>query len=209
MNEDRIVVQDANQDEIFQDDNQYGPLELNLLERIEQGLNYSDKDSYSNNPDSFKNDNEKYTGPKEVIFVSGWANVNSIYRKYFWGFIAKIFIGLIIMMTFLFWKKNLIYIASALCFVALTYSLYYLYMLMNHQNSNIKVRMMYWVDFSLQIGYTLFFFGLILAIGKMIPLIYLPLFALPYLGAATFVMFYKPEDKIWISQKKFCFFEAI
>lgn len=58
-------------------------------------------------------------------------------------------------------------------------------------------------------GYTLYFFGLILAIGKLIPLIYLPLFALPYLGAATFVMFYKPEDKIWISQKKFCFFEAL
>ena len=132
MNEDRIVVQDANQDEIFQNENQYGPLELNLLERIEEGLNYSDKDSYSNNHDSQKNENEKYTGPKEVIFVSGWANVNSIYNKYFWGFIAKIFLGLTIMLTFLFWKKNLIYIAAALCFITLTYSLFYLYMLINN-----------------------------------------------------------------------------
>jgi len=155
------------------------------------------------------NENEKYTGPKEVIFVSGWANVNSIYNKYFWEFVAKIFIGIMIMCTFLFWGKNLIYIALGLCIVTLSYSLYYLYQLMNHKNSNFKIRLMYWVEFALMMGLTLFFFGFILVIGKLVSTYYLVIFALPYFAAATFVLFYNPEDKIWISQKKFCFFESL
>lgn len=131
--------------------------------------------------------------------MSGWANINSIYNKYTFEFISKIFIGIMIMMTFLYWGKNLIYIAFALCLVTLSYSLYYLFKLTNHRNSNFKIRMMYWVDFSLMFGLTIFFFGFLLVIGKLVSTYYIAVFALPYFATTLFVLFYNPEDKIWIS----------
>ena len=60
----------------------YGPLELNLLERVELDLNRSNQNSVSKK--AFSMDEEvkkKYSGPKEIIFVSGWANINTIYNK--------------------------------------------------------------------------------------------------------------------------------
>ena len=72
-----------------------GPIELSILERVENGLIYSDDDSPSQENKSLESDKikNKYEGPKEIIFVSGWININSVYKRYFWGFLSKIAVG--------------------------------------------------------------------------------------------------------------------
>lgn len=79
MEDPRIIVENEINEinHNFGEDDQIGPLELNLIERVEQGLNVSDG-SESKIVDS-KSD-VKYNGPKEIIFVSGWANINTIYQ---------------------------------------------------------------------------------------------------------------------------------
>ena len=72
-----------------------GPIELSILERVENGLIYSEdeapsQENQSRDSEAIKN---KYEGPKEIIFVSGWININSVYKRYFWGFLSKIAIG--------------------------------------------------------------------------------------------------------------------
>lgn len=72
-----------------------GPIELSILERVENGLIYSEDDNPSQevkSQESERNKN-KYEGPKEIIFVSGWININSVYKRYLWGFISKIALG--------------------------------------------------------------------------------------------------------------------
>lgn len=58
---------------------------------------------------------------------------------------------------------------------------------------------MYWVDMALMIGYTILFIGLILVMGNFVPLVYLPFFVVPYLVTSSIIIFYNPEDKMWIS----------
>jgi len=72
-----------------------GPIELSILERVENGLIYSEDDSPSHENQSRDSEaiKNKYEGPKEIIFVSGWININSVYKRYFWGFLSKIAIG--------------------------------------------------------------------------------------------------------------------
>lgn len=72
-----------------------GPIELSILERVENGLIYSEDDGPSQENRSLESDKtkNKYEGPKEIIFVSGWININSVYKRYFWGFLSKIMIG--------------------------------------------------------------------------------------------------------------------
>lgn len=85
--------------EIFRDDPEpngpLGPIELSILERVENGLIYTDEEpsSAENKSERSEQVKNKYTGPKEIIFVSGWININSVYQRYFWGFISKIMIG--------------------------------------------------------------------------------------------------------------------
>ena len=127
------------------------------------GLNASDKDSVSKNNDS-NNENDKYSGPKEIIFVSGWANINSIYWRYFWGFLARIFLGVVIILTFSLGGKNLIYLASALLFLSFCHVIYNGVQIIRYDKSNINFRVMYWVDMALAFGYFIYFLGFLLAL---------------------------------------------
>ena len=83
--------------------------------------------------------------------------------------------------------------------VSFLYAMYNLYNIIKYDSSNITLRLMYWVDFALTLGLTIYFLGYVLVIPGLISRIYLIGFGLPYLGAATFVFFYEPEDKLWIS----------
>ena len=82
--------------EIFQDNTQpngpVGPLELSILERVETGLLNSGDDSQLQETKSL-DQTQKYKGPREIIFVSGWICVDSVYQRYLWGFVSKILIG--------------------------------------------------------------------------------------------------------------------
>ena len=57
----------------------FGPLELNILEWVENGLNEDLGQEPSLDTKIQKSEDKKYSGPKEIIFVTGWVNVNSIY----------------------------------------------------------------------------------------------------------------------------------
>ena len=128
----------------------------------------SDKDSLSRNNESI-NEKEKYSGPREVIFVSGWANINTIYNNYLIGFISKIILGIIIILTFLYWNKNLIYIMATLMVLAICHIINNIVQIVKLESNNIKFKMMYWVDLALCVGYATYFLGFILAIMELIP----------------------------------------
>lgn len=72
-----------------------GPIELSILERVENGLIYSEDEQPSQEVQSQESERvkNKYEGPKEIIFVSGWININSVYKRYLWGFVSKIALG--------------------------------------------------------------------------------------------------------------------
>lgn len=72
-----------------------GPLELSILERVENGLINSRHEINLQETKSVEEKvvKKKYKGPKEIIFVSGWICINSVYQRYFWNFVSKIFLG--------------------------------------------------------------------------------------------------------------------
>lgn len=49
-------------DNNFEDNSQYGPLELNILERVENGLDENNEIDINDNMNQDKSDNEKYDG---------------------------------------------------------------------------------------------------------------------------------------------------
>jgi hypothetical protein len=91
--------QEALNNDFFDEDNQpngpIGPLELSILERVEHGLiNSRDEPHMSESKSKLDQGcHKRYQGPKEVIFVSGWICIDSVYKRYFWNFISKIMIG--------------------------------------------------------------------------------------------------------------------
>ena len=95
-----IADQNAPNNEVFQeDDNQagpIGPLELSILERVETGLiNSSNLNQiHETKQKEAKINLKRYKGPKEIIFVSGWICIESVYQRFFWGFLSKILLGI-------------------------------------------------------------------------------------------------------------------
>ena len=51
---------------------------------------------------------------KEIIFVSGWVDVDSTYDRYTWSFVFKITIGIVIALCLLFNKQNFMPVALIL-----------------------------------------------------------------------------------------------
>jgi hypothetical protein len=92
--------QEIPNNEIFQENNQpigpIGPLELSILERVEHGLIDSRNEPQIQETKSVEDihHHKRYKGPKEIIFVSGWICIDSVYKRYFWNFISKIVIGI-------------------------------------------------------------------------------------------------------------------
>lgn len=99
MNDDNNPPPNPENENIFREqldpNGPIGPIELSILERVENGLIYSEDDGPSQENRSLESDRikNKYEGPKEIIFVSGWININSVYKRYFWAFLSKIAIG--------------------------------------------------------------------------------------------------------------------
>ena len=86
-----------NQDEINQNQNiNIGPIELSILERVESGLVYTGDETQTRNSDTSENTKSKmkYSGPKEIIFMTGWVNIDSIYKRYLFGFLSKAILGI-------------------------------------------------------------------------------------------------------------------
>ena len=58
-----------------------------------------DSEVTKNNITEDEENKKKYSGPKEIIFVSGWANINSIYNKYIIGFLLKMSVAIALLFS--------------------------------------------------------------------------------------------------------------
>ena len=182
------------------DDYQLGPIELNILDRIDKGLHLSfDMDSLSNYSKSAP---KKYKGPKEIIFLNGWANINSVYKNYTTGFIIKIFLGLAIVFSF-YNDFNLILIPLILCFSSFCFILKNIFLLFLYRNSDKKLKFIFWVELNSYLGLFIYFLGFILGELSLIKPRSLIFFSLPYLLVASILFVYDENKHDYIYQKKF------
>ena len=188
-----------------------GPIELSILERVENGLIYSDDERVSNENKSLESEKvkNKYDGPKEIIFVSGWVNINSVYSRYFWGFLSKIALGVMILVSLSKTGQNFWPLALAFCLINLAHIIKNVYYLYSHRKSHNKIKLIFWLELHISIGYFIFFLGFLLIFTKALDPKFLPLFALPYLAISSYLFFSSDENNYFVNQKKFAIFEGI
>ena len=201
-------IENFNHENPYNPDHLFGPIELNILERVEQGLQNSiSQNSVSQN--SSQNQKNKYTGPKEVIFVSGWVNIESIYNKYLFSFLSKIFIGIFILYSITHNSHNFYPVAICLSFICFCHLVKNCYNLYVYRNSNYKIKVVFAVELNIYLGYFIYFFGFFLVLVNIVKTQYLVLFSFYYLFIACFLFFYNPvEDNLFLNQKKLAILEA-
>lgn len=197
------------EEQVFDPAMPFGPLELNLLERVENGLNdLSETDDADKQIETPLNEKQKYEGPKEIIIVTGWANIESIYQRYKYGFICKILIGLSILGCLLYNNQNFMLISFIMCLINVVHIIKNLYYLTLYRKSNYRIKKIFMVELHISISYFIYFLGFFLYLSHQITTKFLLLYSLPYIMLATFLFFYSSEDDIYLSQKKFSIFEA-
>lgn len=195
-------------DNMFDPAAPFGPLELNLLERVENGLNVSFDEEPDKQVETPQNEKGKYEGPKEVIFVTGWVKIDSIYQRYMYGFIAKILIGFSIIGCLLYNNHNFAPVAGLFCFINLVHILKNIYYLLSYRRSNSKIRMMFVIEFHFSLSYFIYFLGMLLLFTNLIKARFFLLFSLPYVTLTLLLFICSSEDNMYLSQKKFAIFEG-
>lgn len=187
----------------------FGPIELNILERVEQGLNLSyEYDNDDKNFDTPLNERQMYEGPKEVIFVTGWVNIDSIYQRYKYGFICKILIAFAIIASLTHFQQNFAPVALLLCCINLAHMIKNIIYLHLYRGSNSRIRTIFILEFNISLGYFIYFLGFFLLMSHLISAKFFMLYSLPYLALTLFLFFYNAGDNMYLSQKKFSLFEA-
>lgn len=188
----------------------FGPIELNILERVEQGLNLSfNNDNDSKSYTTPLNERDMYEGPKEVIFVTGWVNIDSVYQRYLYGFICKMLIGLAVIACLVYYHQSFTPIAAMLCVINLAHIIKNIYYLYIYRGNNARMRTIFMVELHISLGYFIYFFGFFLLLTHRITTKFFLLFTLPYLALTLFIFFYNADDNLYLSQKKFSVFEAL
>ena len=210
----QVILQDNNRaldQQLLDLEASFGPLELTILERVEAGLqgNTADEKDDSKKQSPSKIDKQKYSGQREVIFVTGWVNIDSAYSRYLWGFISKILIGLLVLYSLRHNNQNLWPVAAGFVTVNAIHVLKGLYFLVQHWSSHPNIKIGIWLDFNVSLGYLIYFAGFLMAFLGQITLRYLPLFTVPYLIFTVVLFFMTEDDNFLISQKKFQVFEAV
>jgi hypothetical protein len=213
----------ANNQVILHDDNRqldqqlmdmeapFGPLELSILERVESGLQGNAVDE-SDDPKKLsfsKTDKQKFVGKREVIFVTGWVNIDAAYTRYLWGFVSKILIGLLVMFSLQHNNQNFWPVAAGFVAINAIHALKGVYYVLHHWNSHPNIKIGLWLDFNIALGYLVYFSGFLLAFTEQITMRYLPLFTVPYLAFAVVMFFVTDDENFLMSQKKFQIFEAV
>ena len=217
MNGGNQVILEGNQNQFDQNlldiEAPFGPLELNILERVENGLNIPENENdadYDTKPvGTPPSEKGKYTGPREVIFVSGWVDIDSVYQRYKWGFASKIFIGLLIIHVLSTPDQNFLPVALGFCLINFIHMVKNMFYLLRHRNSNPKIKIVFWLELNVSFGYLIYFTGLALFFAELITDRYLALFSLPYLAFTVILFFHATEDYSILSQKKFQIFEGV
>lgn len=197
--------------ELVEDESTVGPIEFSILERVENGLapstDYLEEEKTV--PSTPPNEGLKYSGTKEVIFVTGWINTDAIYQKYLWGFVAKMLIGLLVLLSFQYTQQNLWPVAGGFVLINLIHFIKNVVFLVIHRNSHPNIKVGLWLDLNISIGYLIYFSGFLLLMTRIISNRYLALFALPYFCFTVFILFTEEEGNFLLAQKKFQIFEAL
>jgi len=144
-----------------------------------------------------------------VILVTGWVNTDAIYQRYLWEFVAKMTIGLLVLLSLHYTKQNFWPVAAGFVLINLIHFTKNIALLVTHRNSHPNIKVGLWLDLNISTGYLIYFSGFLLLLTGTIANRYLPLFALPYLCFTVFILFTEEEGNFLLAQKKFQIFEAL
>ena len=187
----------------------YGPLELNLLERVETGLTIRDTDSPDDKSvpraESVKG---KFQTNKEIIFITGWVNIESVYERYLWGFICKILIGISVALSLVYNNQNFLPLVSLFLAINLTHTLKNLFFIFCYRKSAQSFKSIFLFEFQISFGYLTYFLGFFLLYRGEITNRFLPLYSLPNLIIGIFLFLTDARENTFLAQKKFQIFEA-
>lgn len=187
-----------------------GPIELNILERVEYGLAASNQENESETKqDNSVYDEKKFIGQREVIFVSGWANIASIYNQHKNAFIFKILIGFSVIFSLNYNDQKLWPVSLLLTLINFWGVLQGIYSLYIYWHSPSSVKVSFWVDIQESLCYQIYFTGFTFYLAGFINQNYLPLFAVPFFVFSLFVFLYISEQHNEILIKKFMIFDAM
>ena len=182
-----------------------GPIELNLLERVEYGMAFSDNQSEPKPENSVENDT-KFDGKREVIFVSGWANIPEIFSQQRNVYFLKTALASAMLFSFHNQQQNPWLVALVFVMFNLILMISAARNLRLYWSADPNLRATYWIEINEALGYQIFFLGFLLFYREIISGRTLPLFCIP-LALVSFIVFcFVSEEQS--NTKKFLIFEA-
>lgn len=187
------------------------PFEFSIFERVETGFDNSHREPLSSKEPSKKSvaSSQKFTGPKEVIFVSGWIDIGSIYRNYQETFYIRIIVGFVLLFCILRNNQNFLPLLICAGAISSAYVVKNLILLLANRKSHTRIKLIRWVELQLSIGLLIVFAGFALVYCGVLPVLYLPLFTMPYLVVTFAIFMFRSDDNAYLAQKNFCLIEAI
>lgn len=195
-------VQDLNNDPLA------GPVELNLLERVEYGLAMSDHESTTKRDQSQLSD-RRFEGQREVIFISGWANISQIYRQQKMLFASKTLIALSVIYSFKCLDQRLWPLAATLLLLSFVSVALSAQSLWSYWLSDRSVKLPMWVDLNESICYMVLFGGFALYCFEFVGSGYLGLFPLPGLVYSGLIFLYYSEESPGVMSRRFMIVEWV
>lgn len=198
-------------DHLIDMDAHFGPLELNLLERVETGLVINDNEpiSDSKNSNREKKKDPRFESKKEIIFVTGWVNVDSMYERYTWGFLFKILIGISIASSLVLNRQNFFPVVAVFVSINAAHLLKNLFFIFYHRRSSAEFKSIFYIEFNISLSYLIYFVGFFLLYTGEITNRFLPLFSLPVVLMGIFMFLMNTKENTFLSQKKFQIFESL
>lgn len=194
-----------------------GPLELTLLERVEEGLHDSNKTPANRSPRN-KNPSlidkktnkkiKKYTGEKQVIEMTGWVKVDEIYWRYFYELVSKIIIASVMLTIHFCMKGHWEYLTCTMMLFAGILAGRNLMLLITNLKSDPKLKQIYFIEAGIQICTVIVLMGASLYV-------YFPnakmtwLFALPYVGFGAYICTLNHNGNEYTGSKLFTIIEGI
>ena len=185
-----------------------GPIELNILERVEVGFNLPEEQFFPSSNGKGDEEKGKFEGRKEVVLVSGWVDARSVYNDYLLGFLFRVAIGISILLSLrmtnqVFWPVGVVSVSIFAIKVLLN-----LGNLVRSRNDHIRLKIFYTVELQLNLSYLVFYTGFLLVLLEIIRSVYLTLFTLPLVAMGIFMFIIETKEHMFLAQKKFMIFEV-
>ena len=187
------------------------PFEFTVFERVEAGFDTSNRESQESIQSKKKSitSSVKYTGPKEVIFVSGWIDIKNVYQNYQEAFYIRIILGIVCLFCLEHNEQDFSPVGMTAGVISFLILFRNLIRLILTRNSHQQIKFISWVEFQLSLGYFLVFLGFSLCFIKYLNIIMLPIFILPYLFINFSLFIFNNKENVYLSQKNYCLIESI